>query len=108
MADGKTLKEAAAEKLGKVLVVNGITIENVTAETLNDFDYIEALATLSDDTAEPMEKIRATAAMGPVIFGAKEWKRIKSELRAQNDGRLTNETVMGFLDGVMTELNSKN
>ena len=108
MADGKTLKEAAAEKLGKVLVVNGITVEGVTPETLNDFDYIEALATLSDETAEPMEKLRAMASMGPVVFGAKQWKRIKSELREQNGGRLTNETVMDFLDALMAELNAKN
>ena len=108
MADGKTLKEAAAEKLGKTLTVMGITIEGVTTETLNDFEFVEAIATLSDETAEPMEKLRARTVIGPIIFGAAQWKRIMSELREQNDGRLTNETVVDFIDGVINELNAKN
>ena len=105
---GKTLKEAAAAKLGNAFVVQGITVENVTADTINDFEFMEAIATLMDETADDSAKLRATANIAPVIFGAKQWKRIKGELREQNEGRLTAQTVMGFIDGVLSELNSKN
>lgn len=108
MAKGKTLKEAAAEKLSEIIVVQGITVEDVTPETLNDFDFLETIATMSDPTADDGEKLRAMASIGPVVFGAPQWKRIKSELREQNDGKLTAETVMEFINGVMAELNSKN
>ena len=108
MSEGKTLKEAAAEKLGKEFEVRGITVEGVTPETLNDFEFVEAIAVMGDESADNMEKLRAMTSMGPVIFGAAQWKRIKSELREQNDGKLTNETVMGFIDGVLAELNVKN
>lgn len=108
MSEGKTLKEAAAEKLGKEFEVRGITVEGVTPETLNDFEFMEAIAVMSDDSASDAEKLRAMASIAPVVFGARQWKRIKVELRAQNDGRLTAETVMSFIDGVLAELNAKN
>lgn len=108
MADGKTLKEAAAEKLGKSFTVQGIVVEDVTPETLNDFEFMEAIAVMSDDGANDAEKLRAMASIAPVVFGARQWKRIKSELRAQHGGRLTAETAMGFIDGVLSELNAKN
>lgn len=108
MANGKTLKEAAAEKLGKIIVVQGIAIEGLTPDTLNDFDFLETIATMSDPDADSVEKLRAMANAGPVIFGSKEWKRIKAELREQNDGRLNAETVMEFINGVIAELKAKN
>ena len=105
---GKTLKEAAAEKLGHVFSVRGITIENVTKETVSDFDFIEIAATLSDPDVEDGERLRATAKYGPAVFGKDQWKRIKSELRKQNDGRLTTDIVMSFITEVLAALNSKN
>lgn len=105
---GKTLKEAAAEKLGHGITVQGIAVEGVTPDTLNDFDFLETIATMSDPDADDGEKLRAIASIGPVIFGSKQWRRIKAELRGQNDGRLTAETVMEFINEVMAALNSKN
>lgn len=105
---GKTLKEAAAEKLSDTITVQGIAVEGVTPDTLNDFGFLEAIAVMSDPDADDGEKLRAIANLGPVIFGAKQWRRIKAELREKNDGRLPAEAVMGFIDGILTELNAKN
>lgn len=105
---GKTLKEVAAEKLADSITVQGITVEGVTAETLNDFEFLETLAMMTDPDAESGEMLRAIASIGPVIFGAKQWKRIKADLRKQNGGKLPNEAVMEFLNDVMGALNAKN
>lgn len=107
-AKGKTLKDAAAEKLAGSIEVNGITVEGVTAETLDDFDFLEAIAISSDPDATDSEKLLAFTKVGPIVFGADQWKRIKRELREQNGGRLPVESVMGFIDGVLVRLNSKN
>lgn len=103
-----TLKEATAEKLGKIITVQGITIEDVTPDTLNDFDFLEAVAIMSDPDAEDGESLRAMAKVGPIIFGARQWKRVKAELREQNGGKLTSDVVMGFVDETLAELRVKN
>lgn len=108
MANGKTLKEAAAEKLSDAIIVCGITVENVTRETLNDFEFLETIAVMSDPDAEDGEKLRAIANTGPIVYGAKQWKRIKAELREQNGGKLPAETVMAFLEGTLAAVNAKN
>lgn len=108
MAKGKTLKEASAEKLEHILTVQGITIEDVTEETLNDFEFLETIAVMSDPDTEDGERLRALASIGPVIFGAAQWKRIKAELRKQNDGRLPAEAVMEFVNGVIEAVKAKN
>lgn len=108
MANGKTLKEAAAEKLGHVIVVQGISIEDVTAETLNDFEFLEAVATWTDPDSTDADVIRSLSSLGPIIFGSKQWKRVKSELRAQNDGKLTGECVIAFVNATIAELKAKN
>ena len=108
MASGKTLKEAAAEKLGYSVTICGVTVEGVTPETLDDFDIFETIAVMNDPCADGSEKLRAIVRFGPAVFGAKQWKQIKTELRAQNDGRLTNETVMEFIGATMSVLKAKN
>lgn len=105
---GKTLKDAAAEKLGKLIVVQGIEIEGVTAETLNDFEFLEALAVMADPEVSDMAIIRALSSIGPVLFGAQQWKRVKQELRDANGGRLTGECVISFVNDTMAALNAKN
>lgn len=108
MSKGRTLKEVAAEKLTDCIFVQGIEVVGVTRETVDDFEFTEVLAVMSDPDAEPAEKLRATAAAGPIVFGKEQWKRIKAELRAQNDGRLPNKAVMDFIDATLVELNAKN
>lgn len=108
MPKGKTLKEAAAEKLTDCIFVQGIEVAGVTPDTLNDFEFMEAIAVMSDPDADDGAKLRALANIAPTIFGLKQWKRIKSELRKQNDGRLPAEVVMKFIDGVLVEIKAKN
>ena len=108
MTSGKTLKEAAAEKLGASVDINGIAVEGVTPESLDDFEILEMIAVMSDQYAEEGEKLRAITGFGPAVFGAREWRRIKAALREQNDGRLTNETVMEFIGATMNVLQAKN
>ena len=103
-----TLQETAAEKLGKTITIQGIVIEDVTPDTLNDFDFLETIAIMSDPDATDGESVRAMAKIGPVIFGSKQWKRIKAELREQHDGKLTGDVVMAFIDSALTELRAKN
>lgn len=88
--------------------MSGVSVENVTPDALNDFEFLEAVAVLSDPDADDGEKLRAMAGIAPAIFGAKQWKRIKAELREQNDGKLTAETVMQFISGVIEALKAKN
>lgn len=105
---GKTLKEAAAEKLGHGITVRGIWIEGVTPEVFDDFELMEAFASMTDPDADNAEKLRATAKIAPTIFGSKQWKRIKAELREQNDGKLPTDTVMEFVGEAMDVLEAKN
>lgn len=108
MAEGKTLKEAAAEKLGHSITVQGITVEDVTPDKFNDFDFLEAVATMTDPDAGDLDVIRSMSVAGPLVFGSKQWKRIKAELREQNDGKLPGECVITFIFGTMTAIKSKN
>ena len=105
---GMTLKDVADAKFGDAIIVQGIKVDGVTPEVFNDFEIMEAFAAISDPDAESGEKLRATAMIAPIIFGSKQWRRIKAELRAQNDGKLQTETVMDFVDEVMDALNAKN
>lgn len=103
MADGKTYGERNAEKTSTVTImgVEGIEIDN---GALNDFEVLELTMTLNDQDSTDLEKTRALAEFGPLVFGSKEWKRIKSELRKQNDGKLTTETAVMFIYATMYEL----
>lgn len=105
---GKTLKDVASEKFSDTITVQGITVEGVTPDTFNDFEFLEALAISMDPSAEDSEIVRAMAATGPIVFGAKQWKHIKAELRKQNDGRLTADIFTDFLMGTMAAVSAKN
>lgn len=105
---GKTLKEAAAEKLQKVIEVRGIKVEGVTQDALDDFDVLEALAALQDEDAEDSKRLVAMAALGPLVLGGKQWARVKRELREANGGRLTVRDGVEFINGVLEAAGSKN
>ena len=108
MTDGKTLKEVAAEKFSDTVTICGITVEGVTHDKVNDFEILEITATMSDADADDDERLRAIMAFGPTVYGKKQWKRIKSELRKQNDGKLPNEAVMDFFTSTLAAVNAKN
>ena len=84
------------------------TVEGVTPDTLNDFEFLETVAAMSDPDADDAEKLRAVAGICPAVLGRRQWRRVKSELRAANGGKLPTEAVMGFIEELMEALNSKN
>lgn len=105
---GKSLKEAAAEKLQKVIDVRGIEVEGVTQDTLDDFDIMESLATMQDEEADNSARLVAMAALGPLMFGKRQWSRIKGELREANGGKLTVKDGLEFINDVLKAADSKN
>lgn len=105
MTQGKTLKEAAAEKLGHAITICGVTVTGIDRERLDDFEILETVMVMNDPDGDKVEKAKATMKFGPLVFGAKQWGEIKAQLRANNDGKLTNETVMTFFYATMAALN---
>lgn len=76
--------------------VMGITV-SIDADTLDDWDFTEALAVVQDGSdATDAEKLVAMSRMVKVMLGD-DVARVKRELRAQNDGRLRNETMLAFI-----------
>lgn len=108
MGEGKTLDGLAAERQAGSVTVRGIAVEGVTPDTLNDFEFLETVAAMSDPDADDAEKLRAVAGICPAVLGRRQWRRVKSELRAANGGKLPTEAVMGFIEELMEALNSKN
>lgn len=108
MGEGKTLDGLAAERQAGPVTVRGIAVEGVTPDALNDFEFLEAVAAMSDPDADDAEKLRAVAVICPAVLGRRQWRRVKSELRAANGGKLPIEAVMGFIEELMEALNSKN
>ena len=96
------------EKLDATMTIYGVTVLGITPDTLDDFEILETIAIMSDPYADEDEKLRAITSFGPAVFGAKQWRSIKNALREQNDGRLTNETVMEFIGATMAALKAKN
>lgn len=88
------------------MIVDGIELD-VTADALDDFDVLECLAVMVDDDSSDKERMVAVPKLFRLVFGS-DWKRIKNELRAQHDGRLTNATVMEFFNSLTTGLQAKN
>lgn len=88
------------------MVVNDIEV-NVTKEDLDDFEVMECLAVMMDEEASDRQRMVAIPRLLKLVFKA-DWQRVKDELRKQNDGKLTNDAVMGFLNSVIEQLNAKN
>lgn len=88
------------------MIVDGIELD-VTADALDDFDVLECLAVMVDDDSSDKERMVAVPKLFRLVFGG-DWQRIKKELRAQHDGRLTNATVMEFFNSLTTGLQAKN
>ena len=90
----------------KPLVIDGIEV-NLTAEDFDDFEILECLADMIDETAEQSAKVAATVRVYRLLFGP-DLGRIKRELRAKHGGKLANEVMGDFLNSCMTAANAKN
>lgn len=104
MTGGKTYGDVVAEKTSSTVTIMGVEGIEIMHEALEDFELVELAMVLNDNDADDADKTRALAAFGPAAFGAKEWKRIKAELRKQNGGKLTVSTAVMFIYTALIEL----
>ena len=93
-------------KRDKPLVIDGVKVD-LAAEDFDDFEVTECLADIVDDDAEPSAKLRATVRIYRTLFGS-DFERVKRELRANHDGKLTNKVMSDFLNACMTAVQAKN
>lgn len=93
-------------KPDKPTVVDGIKVE-VTADAFDDFEITECIADLYDEDADDGAKMAAAVKMYRLVFGG-DFARIKRELRAKHDGKLTNEAMSTFMASVIEAVNAKN
>ena len=108
MEQGKTLGEVAAEKASATVEVCGIEAHVADPRIFNDFEVFEMVMVINDPDASEVDKAYAFTKYGPLVFGSKQWKSIKDELRKQNGGKLPNEKVYEFILKSMMELGAKN
>lgn len=93
-------------KADKPIVVDGVKVD-LTADDFDDFEVTECLADIVDDAAEASAKLAATVRIYRILFGS-DFERVKRELRAKHDGKLTNEVMGDFLNACMTAVQAKN
>lgn len=90
----------------RTIEVEGVSLE-VDRDLLDDFEVAEAIADATDESADDTERMRAVVGLFRLVYGA-DYGRVKSELRAANDGRLTVETMMTFFTSTLEKLSAKN
>ena len=93
-------------KPDKPTVVDGIKVE-VAADEFDDFEITECIADLYDEDVDDGAKTTAAVKMYRIVFGD-DFPRIKRELRAKHDGKLTNEVMSDFMAKVIKAVNAKN
>lgn len=93
-------------KSDKPLIVDGVKV-NLTAEDFDDFEILECLADMIDETVKQSAKVAATVRVYRLLFG-NDLERIKRELRAKHGGKLANEVMGDFLNSCMTAVQAKN
>lgn len=93
-----TAKKAPQDRKPKAtenLQVAGVTLSvpaDVVKERLTDWDVAEMMAVLQDEDAQPGERLAASVKVLKFVL-ADDYAQVKADLRAANDGKLT-ETVM--------------
>ncbi|WP_300268623.1 hypothetical protein [Microbacterium sp.] len=93
-----TAKKAPQDRKPKAtenLQVAGVTLSvpaDVVKERLADWDVAEMMAVLQDEDAQPGERLAASVKVLKFVL-ADDYAQVKADLRAANDGKLT-ETVM--------------
>ena len=93
-------------KLTAEVVVQGITLnvpKDELADRLADWDVIEGIATMNDDAAGGIDRMVAVSRVLKSLF-AGDYERIKSELRAKHDGKLTEQIMGDFLRDAFQEI----
>ena len=85
------------------VTVEGVTL-SVPADRIKDWDVVESIAVMQDESSTEPEKLVASVRVMRRLF-ADDYERVKKELRAAHDGTLTADVMGEFLTGVFKELN---
>ena len=85
------------------VTVQGIRV-TIDKDQVTDWDVVEGIATLQDDSADESEKLVSSVRVMRRLLGG-DYGRVKTELRAANDGKLTAEHMGAFLKEVFEALN---
>lgn len=94
-------------------IVAGVKV-TINPEILTDWDVCMKLADVMDtdgnmeDQNIAVGKIHTVDEVLTMIFGQKQFRRIRDELRSKNGGTLPVEVMMKFLSGVFEEFEQKN
>lgn len=88
-------KAAKADKV----TVQGIEVE-LKLDPTDDYEITELLITHMDENSTNRERSEATVKSYRLILGD-QYQRVKDELRAKHDGRLTNEDMISFMNDLM-------
>lgn len=91
----------AARKKTATATVQGITV-NLDFDLADDFEVVEQGAIAADTDSTDAEKLAATLRVYRLIFGA-DYRRVKDELRAKNDGRLSTQDMISFVSEVLSK-----
>lgn len=89
-------------KAGHV-TVQGIKLV-IPEERMSDWDVVEGVATVQDETSDQAQKLVASVRVMRRMFGD-DFERVKSELRTANGGRLNAEDMSSFLTEVFGQIN---
>lgn len=96
---------AARAKSGP-LTVDGIEVD-VTPESFDDIDVVEAIADCNDPTVDDAAHTSAVFRLFRAVFGS-DYARVKRELRAKNGGALTTDQMAEFFNRVLEAAGVKN
>lgn len=90
---------------GKIKV-DGIEV-SVSASSFDDIDVIECIADAANPDSDQQTQMVAVVKLLRMVFGS-DYKRVKSELRKRNGGRLTVETMSEFMNRCAEAVQAKN
>lgn len=89
------------QKNGAV-TVNGVTV-TVPAERATDWDVVEGVAVMQASESSEADKVIASVSVLRRLLGD-DYERVKSELRAANEGRLTAQDMGEFIQKVFENI----
>lgn len=86
----------------QVVEVDGITV-SLTLDPTDDYEVTELMTVKMDESLSARERSAATVLMYRLILGD-EYQRVKDELRAKHDGKLTNTQMISFVNDLIAKV----
>ena len=95
-----TAKRTIAAK-AEDIEIQGIKV-HVCVDPSDDYELSELMLIRMDDDTTPRERSEATIKTYKLILGD-QYERVKNELREKNGGKLTNTTMIGFMNELVNK-----